>query len=72
VELQQKELDITLKGFSTSLSALSDFVGNLEGSGYFKKPVEIINSQVEGTQTSGDLVKFEVKATFQAPAVPAR
>jgi type IV pilus assembly protein PilN len=66
-DLQQKEWDIAMKGISTSLTSLSDFVGNLEGSGYFRKPVEIVNSQVESSDKTGDLVKFEVKATFKAP-----
>ena len=33
-----------MKGLRTSLTALSDLVANLEASGYFKKPVEIVDS----------------------------
>jgi type IV pilus assembly protein PilN len=73
-EMTQTNSDLALKGLSTSLTALSDFVANLEASGYFKKPVEIVDSQV-GTQASkpeaSDLVRFEVKATFQVPQPPA-
>ena len=58
--------EVTLKGVSSSLTSLSDFVGNLETSGYFAKPVEIIQSQVE-TVKAGDLVRFTVKANFEAP-----
>ena len=62
------------EGLSTSLTALSDFVANLEASGYFKKPVEIVDSQVAAAQASksdiDELVRFEVKATFQAPQPP--
>ena len=68
--------EVTLKGVSSSLTSLSDFVGNLENSTYFAKPVEIIDSQVESqaqAQGGADLVKFTVKGVFQAPgAAPAK
>lgn len=67
-ELTQEGDVITITGRATSLTALSDFIGNLEGSVYFKKPVEIINSQVE-TRPEGDLVAFSVKAQYAPPAV---
>ena len=38
-----------MDGRTTSLTALSDFVANLEASGWFKKPVEILDSQVDQT-----------------------
>jgi type IV pilus assembly protein PilN len=66
-ELAQKDQEITIGGRTTSLTALSDFVGNLEASGYFLRPVEIISSQVE-TQQQGEVVRFSVKALFQPPA----
>jgi type IV pilus assembly protein PilN len=74
-EMTQTNADIAVKGLSTSLTALSDFVANLEASGYFKKPVEIVDSQVSAAQGSksadiSELVRFEVKATFQAPQPP--
>jgi type IV pilus assembly protein PilM len=56
--------DITINGVSTSLTALSDLVGNLEGSGVFARPVEIVQSAVESQQQGGDLVRFTVKATL--------
>jgi type IV pilus assembly protein PilN len=74
-ELTQTGADIQLKGFASSLTPISDLVGNLEASGYFKKPVEIVDSQVgvasgpAGAQ-AGELVKFEVKGTYQPPAPP--
>ena len=37
---------LTVEGRCANLTSLSDFVGNLERSGYFVKPVEIIDSQV--------------------------
>lgn len=61
--LKQVGADVTIAGRTTTLTSLSDFIGNLEGSGAFTRPVEIVNSEVE---KAGDLdiVTFEVKATF--------
>ena len=62
--------DLTLEGRCATLTALSDFVGNLEQSAYFTRPVEIIDSQLEAAAPpAGELIKFSVKARF-APAVP--
>ena len=38
---------VTIEGRSTTLIALSDFVGNLGTNPLLKKPIEIVNSQVE-------------------------
>jgi type IV pilus assembly protein PilN len=71
--------ELTIEGRCATLTALSDFVGNLEQSQYFSRPVEIIDSQVEpAAPPAGELIKFSVKAKFgpaagAAPAaVPAR
>ena len=66
VALSQRGADFTLDGRTTSLSALSDLVANLETSSWFKKPVEIIDSQVDHTG-QGDLVRFVIRATSQNP-----
>ena len=67
-EMKQTNDDITIDGRCTSLTALSDFVGNLEASHYFAPPVEIVDSQVEpGTQTAPELIRFTVKAKFVQP-----
>jgi type IV pilus assembly protein PilN len=65
-ELKQHDGDLTIDGRASSLVSISDFVGNLERSDYFKKPVEIISSQVE-PRPQGDIVKFSIKAQFVAP-----
>lgn len=75
IEMKQAGADVTLEGRTTTLTALSDLIGNLESSGAFKRPVEIVNSEVENGK-DGDLVKFLVKANFpmgavEAPADPA-
>jgi len=65
-QIEQAEGVLTIEGRTTVLTALSDFVASLESSGYFKRPVEIVNSQVETQQTT-ELVRFTVKAAFEAP-----
>lgn len=79
-QMQQAGADVTLEGRTTTLTALSDLIGNLENSGAFNRPVEIINTEVENGRGEGDLMKFTVKAAFPmgaietpepAPAAPA-
>ena len=41
---------MTIEGRSTTLIALSDFVGNLGNSPILQKPIEIVNSQVQPAQ----------------------
>jgi Tfp pilus assembly protein PilN len=64
-ELKQTGNDIVIDGKCMVLTSLSDFVGNLEASGYFKKSVEILNSQAEPSTAAGNLIKFSIKAQFQ-------
>ena len=70
VEMSQKGQDITLAGMTTSLTGVSDFVANLESSTWFKKPVDIIDSEMSSDAKRGDLVKFSVKATINNPDAP--
>src|SRR5205823_1176819 len=71
-ELKQNDSDITLDGKSTTQTGVSDFVGNLESSGYFKKSVDIVSSQAEAapSPTAPEIVKFQLKAVFQGPGEP--
>ena len=70
VSVQQKDFEVTIEGRSTSLSALSDFVGNLESTRYFQRPVEIVDSQVVTGQKEGaDLIDFTVKGKFQMAGI---
>ena len=78
-EMTQDGNNVFLKGRSVSLTAVSDFVGNLETTGFFAKPVEIVDSQVEqqqqGTagqaaQDSTELVLFEIKAQISPAIAP--
>ena len=69
-ELKQTGADFAMNGYATSLTALSDFVGNLENSSRFKRPVEIIDSQVQTDKSGTELVKFSIKATYFDPDAP--
>ena len=64
-ELKQTGNDVVIDGKCMVLTSLSDFVGNLEASGYFKKSVEIVNSIAEPSTAAGNLIKFSIKAQFQ-------
>ena len=69
-QMTQKGQDITLAGMTTSLTGVSDLVANLESSSWFKKPVDIIDSEMSSDPKRGDLVKFSVKATINNPDAP--
>ncbi|MQA28587.1 MAG: hypothetical protein GEU82_01945 [Luteitalea sp.] len=65
--------EVVIAGRCTTLTGLSDFVGNLEASGYFKRSVEIISSVTEPLTTPPfELVSFEIKAVFQQPGGAGR
>ena len=72
--ITQTGTDVTIEGRSTTLISLSDFVGNLGVNEFFKKPIEIVDSQIEaaGGTTPGvnvDVIRFSVKAQLAtAPA----
>ena len=60
--------EVVIEGKCTSLTSISDFVANLEASGYFKRSVDIIASTTEPMPTPpGELIKFTIKALFQQP-----
>jgi Tfp pilus assembly protein PilN len=60
--------EVLITGKSLSLTGLSDFVANLERSGYFQKSVEIVSSATDASAaTLGEVIKFEIKAVFKGP-----
>ena len=65
-QLDQEGDDIIVEGRSLTLGALSEFMANLESSGYFEPPVEIIDSRLEETE-QGEVVRFELRAGFVLP-----
>jgi type IV pilus assembly protein PilN len=70
-ELKQIGGDFTITGFAASLPSVSDFVANLEATKWFKKPVEILDSQVTTDPKAGaDLVKFSIKGALNDPEAP--
>jgi type IV pilus assembly protein PilN len=69
-EMRQEGFDITIQGRCLSLTSLSDFVGNLEASRYFKRPVEILSSEVvSGQQGAPDTIQFTVRGSFQMAGI---
>jgi type IV pilus assembly protein PilN len=70
-ELRQNDKnpgEVTIDGRCTTLTGLSDFVANLEASGYFKKSVEIVSTIAEPMpQPPGELIRFSIRAIFQTP-----
>jgi type IV pilus assembly protein PilN len=69
-DLAQATDVLTITGNTTSLTGVSDFVANLEASGWFKRPVDIVDTQMSQDAKTGDLVKFSVKATINNPDAP--
>ena len=74
-EMNQENGAVTIQGRSTTLIALSDFVGNLGSTPLLSKPIEIVNSQVEANsaaQTKGpapiETIKFTVRAQLAGAA----
>jgi type IV pilus assembly protein PilN len=77
--MTQSGYDLTIEGRCLSLTSLSDFVGNLEASRYFRRPVEILESNVlAGAEGEPDTIRFVIRGTFQmagidtTPAPPAK
>jgi len=69
--MTQDAQQVTIEGRSTTLIALSDFVGNLGSSDLLLKPIEIVESQVQpASTTSPELVSFTVRAQINTPAAP--
>ena len=70
-ELRQVGFDGTVQidGRATTQTTVSDFVNNLEATGYFKKSIDIVNTTAEPIPTPpGELVRFTLRAVFQTPA----
>jgi hypothetical protein len=60
--------EVLIEGRSTTLTGLSDFVMNLEASGYFKRSIEIVSTTTETMpQPPGELIRFQIRALFQRP-----
>jgi len=69
-ELRQSDKtpgEVQIDGRCTTLTGLSDFVSNLESTGYFKKSIEIVSTVAEPAPQVGELIKFSIRAQFQTP-----
>jgi type IV pilus assembly protein PilN len=68
--LRQSGYDVTIEGLCLSLTSLSDFVGNLEATRYFKRPVEILESEVvPGEAGVPDTIRFSIRGSFQMAGI---
>lgn len=69
--IRQEGYALTIQGRCLTLTSLSDFVGNLEASRYFVRPVEIVDSVVVSGdgKTTPDLIQFTVRGTFQMAGI---
>jgi type IV pilus assembly protein PilN len=64
--------EVLIDGRATSLTELSDFVSNLEASGFFRRSVEIVNTEAQPLKTPpGELISFSLRAQFMTPGQPA-
>ena len=71
-ELKQVGTDVVIDGKCTTLTGLSEFVSNLEASGYFKRSVEIVSTSSEGAAApAAELIRFTLRAVFQQPGETA-
>lgn len=67
-EVKQVAADVVIDGTSTTQTGVSDFVNNLEASGYFKKSIDIVGTKtVPLPQPPGELVTFTLRAQFLTP-----
>jgi type IV pilus assembly protein PilN len=79
--MAQAGQELTIQGRSTTLIALSDFVGNLGTNPLLIKPIEIVNSEVDAAgaraqlapgQTPAETIRFTVKARVAGAAPNGR
>jgi type IV pilus assembly protein PilN len=73
--VMQEGDDVTIEGRSTTLIAVSDFVGNLGSTPLFRRPIEIVNSQVQpatgaGAEAVPELIAFTVRVRVNRPEPP--
>jgi type IV pilus assembly protein PilN len=68
-DMRQTGEFVELGGRTSTLTALADFVGNLESTGYFARPVEILSSEEERgpANASTVLIRFAMKAQYLPP-----
>lgn len=63
--------EVVIDGRSATLTGLSDFVTNLQTSGYFQRSVEIVNSSTESKGGEAEIIHFQIKAVFRGSGTDA-
>ncbi len=64
--LEHDDATVGVEGRALNLAALSDFMANLESTGSFVPPVEIVDSQTEEVGQT-DVVRFELRSLLRRP-----
>ena len=67
--MTQNGYTLTIQGRCLTLTSLSDFIGNLEASRYFIRPVEIIETTTDSSDKGPELIVFTIRGTFQMAGV---
>jgi type IV pilus assembly protein PilN len=67
-QMAQNGSEFSFTGYTDQITSVSDFIANLEGTQWFKKPVEIVDTQMAQDPKVGDLVRFQLKANYQDPS----
>jgi type IV pilus assembly protein PilN len=72
-QLVQQNDTVTISGFSTTLIALSDFVGNLGTGDLLERPIELVDSQVQTAPGAAaadglEIIRFTVRARMATSA----
>ena len=70
-ELKQSGLTVQIDGRALSVSSVTDFAQQLQNSGLFQKPVEIVTTSTE-TLEETQVIKFTLKAEALAPVAPVQ
>ena len=67
-----KDGSIIIDGMATTQNGVTELVNNLAATQYFKRDIEIVQSQAQTIpQPPGLLYRFQVKTFFLTPAAPA-
>jgi type IV pilus assembly protein PilN len=67
-EVKQEGTEVVIDGNSTTQTGVSDFVNNLEASGYFQKSIDIVGTKTMPLpQPPGELVSFTLRGKFLTP-----
>ena len=62
----QQAANVTIKGETSSMPSVADFISNLQRSGWFP------GADLKSSQETGGIVTFEVGGTFQDPTLAAK